>query len=261
MIYNFLTLFNRFNDNYIINNQLYVDYFNNYFDKIFILNLDKRPDRWAKMISALNKLNITNYERFSAYNGNEEPHYTEYKSIMNWTKINSKNIKKKNKMRYAGSYGIIKSSLEIINIAKERGYNSILILQDDCIFIKNFLEKFYNYRNIIDSYKLLYLGATQHIWENIDLNNSYYFPVSNCMGAFAVGIHADVFDDLISEIKNNLYYPIDAGALSNIQSKYINECYVLYPNLIIADIGDSDIRKSRSLKNNNFKWDIELYSI
>ena len=39
---------------------------NTYFDKIFIINLDSRTDRWKECEELLKLYDITNYERVSA---------------------------------------------------------------------------------------------------------------------------------------------------------------------------------------------------
>ena len=49
---------------------------NTYFDKIFIINLDKRTDRWNTIVENLKQNNIYNYERISAI----QPHPTKFKN-------------------------------------------------------------------------------------------------------------------------------------------------------------------------------------
>lgn len=38
-----------------------------FFDRIFVVNLDRRPERWAHSLEQFRKLGITKFERFSAY--------------------------------------------------------------------------------------------------------------------------------------------------------------------------------------------------
>ncbi len=239
-----------------------INHFQYYCDKIFILNLKERPDRWYKTREFFDKHKITNYERYDAINGYD------YKTHNQFLSLNYKNIKNKynnkNKMSFPVSYGIILSTLNIIKIAKQRNYKSILLLQDDCIFIKDFFNKFQIVMSDIENYKLVYLGGSQHDWTNISLQNlrvPFYFPKSPCMGCFAVMINSTIFDELIKTIEETKFMPIDAGALSIIQKKYLNDCYVLYPNLIISDIRDSDIRLPRPLNNSKFKWESKLYNV
>ena len=79
-------------------------------------------------------------------------------------------------------------------------------------------------------------------------------------GAFAVAIHHSIYQELIQEItKFNM--PFDSGPLKYIQRKYPYQCYVFYPNLIIADITESDCRPGRNqiTAGNLLKWNIADY--
>jgi glycosyl transferase family 25 len=90
---------------------LYINYSSNKIDHIIYINLDKRVDRKEQIEGELKKFNLTNYERFSA--------------------IENKN----------GAIGCSKSHLEVIKLAKKRGYKNILVLEDDFQFIVS-KEKF-----------------------------------------------------------------------------------------------------------------------
>lgn len=83
-------------------------------DKIFYINLDKRKDRNEHILNMFKECNIPNnlYERYSA-------------------------IEEVN-----GALGCTKSHINILQIAKSRGYKNILIIEDDLIIIDklNFLN-------------------------------------------------------------------------------------------------------------------------
>jgi hypothetical protein len=55
--------------------------------------------------------------------------------------------------------------------------------------------------------------------------------------------------------------PFDSGALRKAAKTFPEECFVLKPNLVIADVTDSDIRTSR--KQRDFAriagWDLDMY--
>lgn len=238
---------------------------NQYFDKIYVLNLDRRPDRMENMVRRLKRWGITNYVRYSAIDGSETPHWEEWK---HYTKSKLNRIEK---VRYrrkaigsAGSWAILKSMFHLIRDAQINKYNRILVLQDDVLFHKNFTEEFNKMKDYIpnDKWKLLFLGATQHNWRHVLKSKHYYYPNGTADGAFAVGIHSSLYDEMIEEILK-FDMPVDSGALSRLQKKYLYNSFVIYPNLIIADIRDSDLRSSRDLHNfgKRFKWDPKLYEI
>ena len=105
----------------------------NNIDKIYIINLKERTDRWQNCLQQLNKYNITNFTRFDAI-----------KPALN--KINpiqySKNNLKINKKYIIGALGCKISHLNIIIHAKQNNYKQILILEDDFLLTNNFLDKF-----------------------------------------------------------------------------------------------------------------------
>ena len=263
----YLLNFNKYNNikmGYNLNTEIYnINKFNLYFDKIIILNLNRRLDRWTTLIKQLKKYNIYNYERFAAYEGIKEPFISEYNKLKkNILSINPKADKLK-LMKHPGSYGILKSTYDIILLAKTRNYKSILLLQDDVILIKDFYTYFNKLVSSISSYKLLYFGASQHTWNNIDTNTCkpFYNCVNPTCGAFAVAIDCSIFDEILYLCEKYPYYPIDEGVLKIIQEKYVNESYVAWPNIIIADLRDSDLRNYRSMDRTRFNWDISLYDI
>jgi GR25 family glycosyltransferase involved in LPS biosynthesis len=172
-----------------------------------------------------------------------------------------------------GAWGILKTYRNLLSEAIERGFDRILCLEDDVIFAKNFEEMFLQAVEIIpDSWKILYLGASQHTWEeNVDLvtpagkfNDTdlvrYYYPL-NTDGAFAIGISKEIIPYLLSET-TGMNCPLDSGALRSAAKTFKGECYVLKPNLVIADVSESDIRTGR--KQSDFagiaRWDLSLYN-
>jgi len=237
-------------------------YFNHYFERVYVLNLASRKDRWHNMQNALAKYNVKAH-RLEGINGNHEPHYSEWKEYLKKPLTKQEQKLRKKGIKYQGSWGILKSMKNLIIMAKQEKLRNLLILQDDLIFHKNFLQEFHDYtKSVGDNWKLLYLGASQHIWNTItiDIESNYYHPVGNTEGAFAVGIDSSCYDEMLAEIeKFNL--PVDSGALSTLQKIHSDYCYVPFPNLIIADIRDSDIRGCRGFDNIGklFRWDLKNY--
>ena len=240
--------------------------FNVSFDMIYVINMDSRKDRWAKIIENFNKYDIYNYIRVPGIPGKEEPHYSEWLSYFKNPKLYPYEKKKYNRksMKMPGSLGILKTNKIIIEDAISKGYKSILILQDDLIFSKDFYNKFWeSYKSILNHNpdpKIILLGAMQHRWDGIQIDPEklWYHPISSAEGAFAVIVN-DCKEEML-DIINSYIMPIDSGALSIIQEKYTNSCYVIYPNVIISDIKDSDLRGPRDLLKTPFKWNPSYYS-
>jgi GR25 family glycosyltransferase involved in LPS biosynthesis len=251
---------------------------NKYFDHIYIVNLARRADRRREMVQKLTKLKIK-AEFFPAEDGTSEENFREFSDYFN-TPIDPENaheleIKLKRKAIFSpGAWGTLKTYKNILTEAGNKGFDKILCLEDDAIFAKYFEESFNQAITIIpENWKLLYLGASQHSWaENIDLiipadkfdENTpvkYYLPL-NTDGAFAIGIRNRAFSYLISEI-NKMNCAFDSGALRSAAKAFKGGCFVVTPNLVIADVRDSDIRIGR--KQSDFaeivRWDLKLYDL
>ena len=168
-------------------------------------------------------------------------------------------------MRMPGSLGILKTNKIIIDDAIKNNYKTILILQDDIILAKDFYPKFRaalsSIMNHNPDYKLIFLGAMQHKWNNIivpSISQPWYNCYTSAEGAFSVIIKNTCFQEMLEFITNYIM-PIDSGALSFIQDKYPDDCYVIYPNIIISDIRDSDLRLARNIENSIFRWNPNDY--
>jgi len=212
------------------------------FDHIYCLNLDKRPDRWRKVKQAFKELNIT-VERIAALDGN---------------KLSEGKIKKYPSLNKC-AIGCMLSHYKIIEDAKKHKYKNILIFEDDVIFHKNFIEEFSKQIKKIKNWKLLHLGATQTHWENIEIKDGFYYSLTS-LGTFAIGINESIYEEVVALTDINA--AIDTKYV-NIQHKHYKECYTFYPNLVIADVSNSDIRGQRDegAFRKMVKWDKSLYEV
>lgn len=238
--------------------------FNTFVDMIYVINLDIRKDRWANVIKNFESHNIYNYTRVSGIPGKEEPHYSEWLAYFKNPTLYPYEKRRYNRksMKMPGSLGILKTNKLILEDALEKGYKKILILQDDIIFCKDFYNKFWHsYNDIIkneDNPKLIFLGAMQHRWNDIEIKEPWYYPTAPTEGAFAVIINDTIIHEML-DIINSYIMPIDSGALCMIQEHYPKSCYVIYPNVIISDITNSDLRAPRDLLKTPFKWNPNYY--
>ena len=115
---------------------------NDFFDKIYCINLDSRTDKWTECEIEFNKLNI-NVERFSAVNG--APLFTVGSNLT------------------AGAFGLMLTHQEIIREVINKNYKNVLILEDDVTFIDYFYKYFfYEIKLLPEDWDLLYLGGNNH---------------------------------------------------------------------------------------------------
>lgn len=219
-----------------------INYINEYFDHIYCINLDRRYDRWVKIVEKFKFLNI-HVKRVSAVDGSKL----------------DRSIREQYKMISAGALGCILSHYKIIQHAKKCNYRRILILEDDILFIENFHKHFIDMMKSINDWCLLYLGCSQHVWQNIEFYNENNYYSKRCDGTFAYSIDCSVFDDVLNTdtIKDK---PIDT-ILHIIQNKYYKNCFTAFPNLIISDVSESDIRSPRDNERHKIKmkWNLAKY--
>ena len=155
----------------------------------------------------------------------------------------------------AGAWGCLMSHRNILRDAQERNYKRILILEDDFILIRNFYEKLEQYIDILRTpWKLLYFGGTQLNWNGIIPCNIYF--ASGTCGSFAIAVDSCIYHEL-TELYSKADRPVDL-CLQKIQQKYSTGAIVFYPNLVIADLDNSNIR-SRTVNYNQLRWDLDQY--
>lgn len=94
---------------------------NDFFDKIYCINIDRRIDRWESCIKEFEKHDLV-VERFSAVDGNTNNYSLGYP--------------------YDNELAGAISHLNVIKKAKELKLNKVLILEDDVVFIDNLEELF-----------------------------------------------------------------------------------------------------------------------
>ena len=249
---------------------------NQYFDHVYVLNLENRTGRKMEMMQKLAKLNIR-VSFFPAVNGYNFRNRLEYETYLQQPLgsdgASEEVVMNRKLIENVGAWGCLKSYYHILQDAKKNGYQRILCLEDDALFHKDFENKFKKaIQAIPKNWKFLYLGASQRNWgipgglnypdKNkavFDPNASFYLP-KKTNGTFALGIDLSVYGLMLQEIIK-MKSPIDNGPVQSVINDYQEQCFVLTPNLIIADVTDSDIRGKRNQVelSKKLKWKLEEY--
>lgn len=227
---------------------------NEMFDMIYCINLKKDTYRWSVMSNIFKKLNL-NVKQIIA----EDSSYNNVKKIFN--SLNKNNpMKIKNQ---AGAIGCMLSHTTAINHAKKNNFKKILILEDDIIPCKDFL----NYFKTIEfpkEYKLLYLGNNRaDLFQYSKKYNDNFDNSTKVNGTFCYAIDSSIFDEILSLI-NTFANPIDT-LLHNISEKYKNLSFVLNKPLFFPNILTSNIRSKYHTSYydmyNRMKFDIKDFDL
>jgi len=150
---------------------------NKFVDRIFYINLEHRNDRKEQIETEIRKfdpyLEIT--ERFDEFN------------------VKPRSIRGTN-----GAIGCSMSHCKIVQIAKERGYKNILILEDDFQFIaekERLLNNLRIFYENIDNFHLILLGT--NCAKFYDTQYPDIYKVSNSQTASGYIINNSVYDDFL----------------------------------------------------------------
>jgi GR25 family glycosyltransferase involved in LPS biosynthesis len=183
---------------------------NDFFDKVIVINLDRRTDRMDKLAPQLEKLDIQ-YERFSAVDGK---------------KLDIDPI-------VAG----LRSHLQVMKqIAGQR----VLILEDDAQFVEDFNEKFEKVMQTLpEDWDIFYLGAL--VPKDVGLvrmvNRHWGIQVLTT-GSQAYCINPSKLEYFISKLEDYNSY-IDIGLRDFAKDL---KAYITQPNLVVQFPSYSDLR-------------------
>lgn len=214
---------------------------NNYFDKIYCINLNRRIDRWKRISKMFLEYNV-DVQRIEAFDGQV--------------------IGSPNKLR-PSQYGCLLSHKFVYEDAVKNNYGKILILEDDAYFDKNINS--YDFTKLPE-WDVLYLGASQapntNIWD-VEMKDGYYLNNKNTLGTFGIAFKLDILIDILKTMRENITdEPIDV-----VLPKYIIEkkCsgITIFPNIIIPDVRDSDICNTNDqiAHSKRMKWNLENFDI
>lgn len=181
---------------------------NDYFDKVVVINLDKRVDRLEKITEQLNDLGIT-FERFSAIDG-------------------------------TGKNPMLANRDSHVEVWKQNLGKKVLILEDDAYFIEGFQERFDEViESLPEDWDVFYLGALidKKTGKVIKVNNDWYRQVVST-GTQAYCLHPDMMQYFTDRIEIYDGY-VDVGL--RILAEDTN-AYITQPNLVTQYAGYSDLR-------------------
>lgn len=191
-------------------------------DKIFIINLPRRSDRKNTMINKLKEAGLTNYEFINAIDGSDEQFIKKFNKFKQNTPT---------KIVTSGHLGCLLSHIKALEKAKAENLSSVLILEDDVIFDKNFITRIEMIK--VPKYDLLYLGGL--IGELKCFINGWAIS-REVMGAYSYLVPAHMYSIILHEWKK-LTMCSDICLINKIQSKYNT---ILLNDFVKTDIKDTD---------------------
>jgi len=201
------------------------------FDKVYCINLDRRPDRLENFQNQVSKYNLGEFERFSAYD-RDKLDLSKYPTSLN-----------------PGVIGLLLSNLEIIIKSKINKYKTILILEDDCVFNDEISNIDSYFEKLPTDWDLLYMGGNHNThmgYKPPTQVNDKIVKLHNTYSTHFVGINERMFN-IIENSLNNLNKPIDV-IYSDLQKSH--NVYSFTPAIALQLDGFSDIEMNEI----NYNW-------
>ena len=205
---------------------------NETFDKVYLINLDRREDRLQECQDIISKSGLV-VERVSAVDG----------SLLKEEELNRAFLDHIPEHTLRGAHGCVMSHYNVIKQAQEEGLGSILILEDDFELVRDFTGLFGSYYSQVPGdWELLYLGANHnfHKGQTLPMIKPNVGKPVKTYTTHAYAVKSSMYEKLLEIFnKDASSYPSDIG-LCKLQ-KELDTCYSFFPSLIAQRVGFSDI--------------------
>ncbi len=195
------------------------------FKNIYVINLDRRTDRWSLVKNELEKASIKNYERFSAVDGKTLTH--KYKFVPTEAMSESQAL---------GHIGCTLSHLGVLNKAKSDESERYAVFEDDVVFKENFDQLFDQcFSEVPSNWDCILLGGS-HVG-GFDRITERVIRIFGSYTTHAMLINKKFYDKLTS-VWENAGKEVDVAMASLHRDNY---CYAFNPPLAWQRDGFSDI--------------------
>lgn len=190
------------------------------FDKIYCVNLNRRPDRWDEVQKEFERVGLSGIERYEAIDG----------ATYDWSNVKSHLL--------AGELGLIETHINIIKEAIDKKYESILIFEDDVYFIDEF-SKINEYMEALPSdWDILYLGGNHVYGRPPEHVNDKILRLNKTYTTHAIAIKSTLFETILAMTEKrgkqiDVYYADLHG---------VYNAYGFSPNLALQRTDFSDIQ-------------------
>jgi GR25 family glycosyltransferase involved in LPS biosynthesis len=192
------------------------DDLNTWFAHKVCLNLDRRPERWSRMQERFARHGISDVVRFSAVDGQRIDVPPVWKGT-------------------AGAYGCLKSNLAVVTQARDNGWPSVLLFEDDVVFDEEVATKLPRFMAQLPSdWDMVFLGGMHRdqplrVGENV-------MKLTATTSTYAYAVRSTLYDAFL-ETHADSREPID------VRNRVLQErfnCYCFFPHLAWVDGGVSD---------------------
>jgi hypothetical protein len=201
------------------------------FDKVYCVNLERRPDRMQHFKDQVIKYDLGEYQRFDAIDG-KKLNMSDYNTNLN-----------------CGELGVILSNIEILRDAISNNYETIVVVEDDCLFLED-VKKIGHYFNYLPKdWDLLYLGGNHNLHIGVDKPikiNKFFVKLQHTYSAHFIVIKNKLFQVILEKLIK-LEKQLDV-VYADLQKEYNAIC--LSPGIVKQLSNFSDIQN----KEIDYNW-------
>lgn len=250
-------------------------------ERIYVVNLSRRPDRYIRILREMRYQGLP-VDRVDAVDARTSraaiAAYENFRSRAVEDKLpSSRHISDAIMARYKselsiGVFGYLLSQARVFRDALKRGYQRILVLDDDVFFCTDAADRLQRIHRVLPGdMKLLALGTSEYADRNSDRfsraklseHGDLYRPLpGETCGSFAVIYDRSCFQELLSTIEG-LDGTYDNVVLGSLYSRYPDQCLAVSPAICIPDVGDSDIRpnaRTQATHSRKMQWEFARYA-
>jgi glycosyl transferase family 25 len=193
--------------------------FNAVFPHKFCINLNRRPDRWKRMVRRFEKHGIRDVVRFPAFDGRR------LAVPESWALS-------------PGAFGCLQSHLAIVKQARLLSYERVLIFEDDCILAADFQERFVRYApQLPNEWDLLIFGDPRRSPPRRIRISRNVVRARSVWRTNAYALRSSIYEEFIALCEQGLH-PVD-GCSVRLQMAADGYCFT--PRLAGQTLADSDI--------------------
>ncbi len=262
--------------------------FGNEFDRVVVINLDRRADRMSSLHAQLDVLGVS-YIRHSASDGKDPAVAADWHDYMRTPRTNAdpqravdgwrdfylNDKPHASRVAYveaetgaraiatAGAWGLYHSMISVIETALKDGVERLLILEDDVRFHRDIAALWPKVMSELPSdWQVFQLGAMQLHWDDgwIDWHSQHLYKCQgSSIAAHAVALKRDAMRAVLDRSQTP-DLPFDIGPLQEVKRLFKEQCFTAYPNLAIQDAQDSEIGMSKIFEreakkvDNVYRW-------
>lgn len=195
---------------------------NNYRGELFVLNLERRPDRKEEARQEFARVGLLHQVTWiKATDG----------KLLDFPRT----ISADQQIVSQGDLGCTRSHLHCACVAMEEGHPWYGVFEDDVVFHKDFVELFPEFlKNVPDDWDMIYFGGNHD--QPLQPVNRYVSRMTRTFTTHAMIVRSTIYDALIDVL--NRVEKVDV-AICSLHARY--NCYVFQPHLAIQRPSYSDI--------------------